>query len=237
MHPTWRNLHQSYGAWEHNSHIGRTFARLEKRQLVERQWTGQEWILRLTDLGRVAALGGHDPVARWQRSWDGHWRLFLFDIPARYQSSRRQLIRWLRSHGFGYLQNSVWITPDPVSAIEEALAPIQRNTESFLIMQGRPAAMYDDQAIVDGAWDFPMINKLYHDYCSTAAIIERKLGKRLADSEEIKTALSRERMAWSRAIECDPLLPEALLPADYLGRTAWQTRRRVLKCADTLLKI
>jgi hypothetical protein len=37
-----------------------------------------------------------------------------------------------------------------------------------------------------------------------------------------------EREAWLAAVQSDPLLPERLLPAEYLGRRAWERRKAVL---------
>ena len=39
-----------------------------------------------------------------------------------------------------------------------------------------------------------------------------------------------ERKAWLDAVTCDPLLPERILPSDYLGQWAW--RRRVEELRD-----
>ena len=36
--------------------------------------------------------------------------------------------------------------------------------------------------------------------------------------------LAAERQTWLAAVSLDPFLPEALLPADYLGRQAWAKR-------------
>jgi len=41
--------------------------------------------------------------------------------------------------------------------------------------------------------------------------------------------LAAEREAWMAALTLDPLLPEILLPSNYLGRKAWQQRQAVLR--------
>jgi hypothetical protein len=66
-------------------------------------------------------LGGRDPEAQWARPWDGQWRLVLFDVPTGQNAQRERLRRYLRDKGFGYLQNSVWISPDPLTAEREVL--------------------------------------------------------------------------------------------------------------------
>jgi DNA-binding transcriptional regulator PaaX len=40
----------------------------------------------------------------------------LFDVPTGQNAQRERLRRCLRDKGFGYLQNSVWISPDPLVA-------------------------------------------------------------------------------------------------------------------------
>src|SRR5207249_9957063 len=61
-------------------------------------------VYRLTWQGRLHALGGRDPQARWSREWDGRWRLILFDVPTAQNSHRTRLRRYLRDKCFGYLQ-------------------------------------------------------------------------------------------------------------------------------------
>jgi phenylacetic acid degradation operon negative regulatory protein len=59
-------------------------------------------------------VAGRDPEQCWERQWDGQWRIVLFDVPLQKNTQRRRLWRYLRDKGFGYLQNSVWVTPDPL---------------------------------------------------------------------------------------------------------------------------
>jgi len=44
-----------------------------------------------------------------------------------------------------------------------------------------------------------------------------------------------ERIAWQEAVSADPLLPEELLPAGYLGQTAWRERIRRFVQASGLI--
>jgi len=110
-------------------------------------------VYRLTRQGRLHALGGRDPQARWAREWDGRWRLVLFDVPTAQNSHRTRLRRYLRDKGFGYLQNSVWITPDSLDAERQILVGGKINVESLLLLEARPCAGESDAEIVAGAWD------------------------------------------------------------------------------------
>ena len=95
---------------------------------------------RLSTQGRLHALGGRDPEERWARPWDGQWRLVLFDVPTGQNSQRERLRRYLRDKGFGYLQNSVWIRPDPLTEERQILGGGKINVESLILQETRPCA-------------------------------------------------------------------------------------------------
>ena len=116
---------------------------------------------RLTQQGRLHALGGRDPQIQWSRKWDGRWRLVLFDVPTTQNTYRDRLRRSLRDKGFGCLQNSVWITPDSLEEERQILGGGKINVESLLLLEARPCAGESDAEIVAGAWDFERINRRY----------------------------------------------------------------------------
>ena len=84
MRPTFRNLTDSYESWAYRKGLLRRIALLEKQRLIERDPVRpDDRLYRLTWQGRLHALGGRDPLARWSREWDGRWRLVLFDVPTK----------------------------------------------------------------------------------------------------------------------------------------------------------
>ena len=100
---------------------------------------------------------GHE--SRWRRDWDGRWRLVLFDLPVAHGTARDRLRRNLRRCGFGYLQNSVWISPDPLGEEMASLVSSRASVESLVLLEARPCAGETDEEIVAGAWDFDAINR------------------------------------------------------------------------------
>ena len=234
-HPTFRNLFEPYEAWEHRRRFHNQLYYLERRGLLLRERQAAGWVYQMTELGRITALGGRDPEARWARDWDGKWRMVLFDLPAGRQSLRQQLLRWLRQNSFGYLQNSVWIHTDPLTEVAEALNDYRDDVESLTIMDAECGAGYSNEAVVRGAWDFDEINKRYAAYLAgfgrqALSLADRRLGFARASHW-----LRAERIAWQHAFSLDPLLPRSLLPYDYLGVKAWQSRRRVLSALSSSL--
>jgi phenylacetic acid degradation operon negative regulatory protein len=236
-HPTFRNLTESYESWAYRN--GRFFCRLnslEKRQLVERDPAApDERVYRLTAQGRLCALGGRDPQACWRRSWDGLWRLVLFDIPVKENTRRKRLCRYLRQHGFGYLQDSLWISPDPLDEQEKVFAGSRIDVESLIFFQANPCAGESNEEIVAGAWNFPSINRNYAQHMKI--LNERPTGELSQDASarELLLWASMEREAWLKAVTSDPLLPERILPPDYLGQQAWHRRIEVFREAGRQL--
>ncbi|CAN5537313.1 hypothetical protein BH20VER3_BH20VER3_17030 [soil metagenome] len=237
--PTFRNLNNSFETWAYRNGLHRQLGHLEKERFIERKGATRgsrgnekkpprERIYRLTAKGREHALGGRDPLARWTRPWDGKWRLVLFDVPVSENKQRFRLTRYLRRRHFGYLQNSVWITPDPMDEEVKTFRGAEIDVESLILLEARPSAGESDQEIVAGAWDFSRINHLYREHL--AALDARPGGKIKTESaaKALRSWASRERASWSAAVNADPLLPEALLPGDYLGKKAWTKRAQIL---------
>jgi phenylacetic acid degradation operon negative regulatory protein len=230
--PSFRNLDESFEGWAYRNGFLDQIAALERQRFIERKSGNPEArVYRLTTRGRLHALNGRDPEARWSRPWDGRWRLVIFDLPTTQNTERSRLRRYLRDKGFGYLQNSVWITPDPLDEQAKTLRGAKVDVESLILLEASPCAGESDAEIVAGAWDFDVINQRYARYLKI--LKEKPIGK-LTNKERAVTMrhwADAERAAWRDAVNSDPLLPERLLPPGYLGRRAWQRRIEVLRKA------
>ena len=235
--PTFRNLTDSYEAWAYRTGLLRQVVQLEKNQFVERDPKSPgDRLYRLTERGRLHALGGRDPEAQWSRHWDGKWRIVLFDMPMDRHIQRGRLRRYLRTRRFGYLQGSVWITPDPMRGEREVLAGGDINVESLLLLEARPCAGESDAQIVAGAWDFAAINQHYARHLKLLEQRPETALNNRAAAKALQRWASEERSAWQAAMETDPLLPKCLLPPGYLGCRAWQKRVQVLRHAGRQLQ-
>jgi phenylacetic acid degradation operon negative regulatory protein len=235
--PTFRNLTDSYESWAYYNGSLKQLSRLEQRQLIEHHTSAphDDRLYRLTAQGRLHVLGGRDPEERWARPWDGQWRMVLFDLPTRQNAQRERLRRYLRDKGFGYLQNSVWITPDPLGEEQQILSGGKINVESLILLEARPCAGESDEEIVAGAWDFDGIKRRYTQHLK---ILGERPDKALRNETTAKVLLHwavAEREAWLDAVSNDPLLPARILPYDYLGQQAWRRRKEVLRDASRQL--
>ncbi|MEA3211437.1 MAG: phenylacetic acid degradation operon negative regulatory protein [Chthoniobacter sp.] len=227
--PTWRNLNSSFESWAYRNGFGKRLEYLAKERFLEKQRQAgtQEWVIRLTERGRLAGLGGRDPERCWKRPWDGVWRMVLFDLPQRDRQLRMRLWRWLRANHFGYLQNSLWIVPDLDDELTREWSAKHSNVEAFAVFEGRPVRGASDAEVVAGAWDFEEINQAWHRYRAHLDRVPLTEGQALPWREALLDWIGEERALWKEAIRGDPLLPERLLPTDYEGQTAWRHRREV----------
>ena len=227
--PTWRNLNGTFESWAYRNALGRRLANLEhKRFLEQRPTSDTSRVYRLTSEGRRIALGGGDPPERWERLWDGHWRVLMFDLPVKASALRAQLRRFLLQHRFGYLQQSVWITPDGLAEVQAKLQDLPADVESLTLFDGRPCGGESDAALVRGAWDFPAINALYERHRTIVGECPDLPSRHRGPGPRFWAWAQRERDAWKAAVRKDPLLPRGLLPADYLGGRSWEVRKQLL---------
>lgn len=233
--PTFRNLSGSFEEWAYRQGFRQQLRHLQRKELLERRVAvglGSEY--RLSERGRVAALGGRDPVTAWERPWDGLWRMVLFDLPEARSASRTRLRRFLKQRGFGYLQNSVWITPDPLGLLMESWTAKGQDVESLITLEARPGSGESADAIVGGAWSFDLINSRYAKCLKVLDQLppQRPLTSKAAG--QLRRWAHAERDAWREAISIDPLLPRTLLPAGYLGEKVWRRRQSALAQAHAL---
>ena len=228
LQPTWRNLNETFESWAYRNALGRRLETLERTKLLERKSTfDTSRVYRLTAEGRRMALGGGDPQERWERHWDGYWRVVMFDLPVRASALRIQLRRFLLQHRFGYLQQSVWITPDGLEEVQQKLEGLPADAESLTLFDGRPCGGESDAALVRGAWDFPAINTLYERHRMIVGECPDLPSRRTHPGPRFWAWARREREAWKAAVHEDPLLPLGLLPAEYFGRRSWEARKQL----------
>lgn len=87
------------------SELSRIIERLREKGFVE-LISDEELALRLTDSGRDRALWTKFKMG--DESWDGKWRLVIWDIPEKRRAARDLLRYKLKQLGFKQWQQSVW---------------------------------------------------------------------------------------------------------------------------------
>lgn len=225
--PSYRNLDLSFESWAYRNGLLSQIQRLEAEGYLES--TGKAFnrkrVVRLTEAGRRAALGGRDPEVLWAERWDRKWRLVLFDLPEKEHRLRKELHRGLRASGCGCLQGSVWISPRPVPEGSRFFENPGMDCSHLILLEANSRGTRVDRQMVRSAYRFGRINELYREHLE----LLREGAPLDEDAEALLDWSTRENKAWLDAVGEDPLLPAELLPKGYLGRKAWAARKRVLK--------
>lgn len=236
MRPTYRNLTGSFESWAYGKGFGLQLRRLEAQKLVEAQEDALQPVYRLTETGRRLALGGRDPITEWSRPWDGRWRLVLFDLPETHRKARLSLRRALKDNGFGWLQNSAWISPHPATELTGTLKGSHALADTLLFLECTCPAGYSTNAeIVSATWSFTQINANYRACLDHLKTYPTGRQSPPPTPQKLLIWWRQEHALWRRASEDDPLLPQPLHPSGYLGPEAWKQRtRRLLQAAKEL---
>lgn len=222
--PTFYNLTESFESWEFRTKIQPRLRSMARSGWVALEGRGRSRRIRCTERGRLLVLGGMDPVARWGRRWDGNWRLLTFDLPSTDVVLRQRLYRWLRSHRFGHLQQSVWVSPDPVDETNLPLHRLRFSPENLTVIQGVTSPPGQDRNLVRAAWNFDAINGLYSRAIAIFRTVHEWRDVTGPSPAVRRQWLTEQRLAWQEAIAADPLLPIQLCPDDYQGKRAFEVR-------------
>lgn len=108
---------REYEAWKQYNpyYLKRTIKRLQKQKLLSIEDRDGEQIVTLTKNGkhRILRYSVEDLAIEKPPSWDGLWRLVMYDVHERSKVLRDVFRQALKSLGFYQLQESVWIYPHP----------------------------------------------------------------------------------------------------------------------------
>lgn len=93
--------------------LGRSVRNLERSGLVKTEKRGEETYVALTSKGKIEAAVHNFKISKLNnnKTWDGVWKIIMFDIPETKKPARRALNRILKDIGCYPYQKSVFITP------------------------------------------------------------------------------------------------------------------------------
>lgn len=141
-----------------------------------------------------------------RKSWDGQWRLVVFDIEERDRRERNFLRRKLKKLGFGMLQESIWISPFPLEGELSELLDGWRLRGDILVAKSE-VLTGDQKALAKRVW---RVDKILNDYIEI-----RESWEKLLPGERVKGEALKFQQAYFGLLEKDPYLPRELLPDDW----------------------
>ncbi|MDZ4229346.1 MAG: CRISPR-associated endonuclease Cas2 [Patescibacteria group bacterium] len=166
--------------------------------------------LRLTGAGRELLLKNFPVLQLQGKTWDGFWRIVIFDIPESKRKQRDALRRALKKMGFGRLQDSSYISPHELSQPFLDWLQAKGLPGSVIILEAKQKHLGNPKNLAAKVWSLASLAGSY-----------RHLIERLTTRFGIKEVKKREdwlkkiHQEYLQIILTEPLLPQELLPADW----------------------
>lgn len=187
--------------------------RLERERWVRKEKRNGEIFYELSARGQQEIDRTLLSLRTHGETWDGVWRLVMFDIPEKERDLRDKFRRGLMSLNLRNLQGSVWVASRDVrKEVKELADEVGVVPERLNIF----TAKAENDRNVARSWSLDGLNKSYKEFTQR---VERILkSKREITSFEVK------KMIFDYALirRKDPNLPPHLLPRDWAEEDAHQ---------------
>jgi phenylacetic acid degradation operon negative regulatory protein len=151
-------------------------------------------------------------------AWDGRWLLVSYSLPEPRRGQRDRLRQGLSFLGLGSLGNGLFVTPHD---LREAVRDLIRRSgvEADVTMHhGTLEWPADPAQVVARAWDLERLGARYAEF------LDRLTGERSATTAITDREAFRRRFLLTHEFRrfpfADPDLPDALLPASWVGTAA-----------------
>jgi DNA-binding transcriptional regulator PaaX len=132
----------------------------------------------------------------------------------------------LRAHRLGLLQRSVWVWPHDVTPILREIIQVEGVPECFCGFKATEVFLCTDEEIVGSSWAWEEITRRQQSYLRHLVATESAF-KAARDPVRLGELARVEKRAYDHAMLWDPLLPQTLWPAGYLGRAVHQRHQRL----------
>ena len=171
-------------------------------------------------------------------SWDGNWTLLLLPTgPAALRERIREEMQWL---GFGQISAGVLAHPSRSMADTRAqLRELQLGGDA-VVMRAKSEGDAADRMLIKAGWDLAELTRGYQRFVTSFEPVRALMPSGAAAATVppetafvIRTLLIHE---YRKIHLRDPLLPHSLLPAGWVGKTAYELcrdlYRRVFPAAE-----
>ena len=209
--------------------------RLNKEGWLDVDRIGRRSFYRLSDKGMRLTRRAESKIYRAEApAWDGNWLLLLSEgLDRNTLADVKKQLLW---QGFGTLAPNLLASPSQRLADVQALLHEAGGAEQVICFEAQSPLATSVSALrarVEECWQLTGQNQLYEDFIATFRPLLPLL--READEDELTPARCFAIQLllihlYRRVILKDPLLPEALLPAHWLGQSARQLCINIYRC-------
>ena len=203
--------------------------RLTREGWLTSEKVGRRSYYGLTELGRREVEAGSRRIYSVPPSdWSGIWGLVLLSgLEAAQRDEARRRLRWL---GFASFTPNLMAHPSPDSAEVEARLESLVDADRLLMMESKFATRSEAQlrSLVHRAWALEELGARYRAFLDRFRLaFQAARNSGAIDPEmafQVRTLMIHE---YRKILLRDPKLPEALLPRDWDGVSAYQLCRNL----------
>ncbi len=218
----WKHTYPNLRAY-HNS-----MSRLRKvGLLVQHHDDGKLPHLKLTPQGRDFLPAYYLPERQWNTKWNDIWYVLIFDVPEKERHYRDTLRAFLKRMRMGCLQKSVWITPRDIRPEYDDLNRVANVDAIAYLLESKTVLHQDETEMVENAWNFAWLHELQDRYLTIFSKNLELLKDTDHDQPALMNLLRQESEAYVQCMRTDPLLPNVLLPKNYLGKNVYELRQTI----------
>ena len=201
-------------------------SRMMKQGLLRKRKVKRDIYYSLSKKGDSLMLGGkRHALEKEQKRWDKKWRLLVYTIPESLRHLRDTLRNKLISMGFGSLGSSLWISPYDFNKKLSKLFRELKVTDYVETFEANYKGLHDSKKLTARAWDIKGLEKQYKEYLLKYNPLLTKYKRNIKNKKKISPGdcfAHRFRLT-AEYIDIslnDPMLPQEILPANWVGLKA-----------------
>lgn len=201
--------------------ISRSF----RTQLIEKVEKNGEIYIRIASNGKKLIQRDFPMLLLQNKTWDGNWRIVMFDIEEVNKKVRERLRNKLKELGFGMLQKSVFISPHDIIKDFIEFAEASGIKDYLYILETHKLIVGDEKEFADKIWKLEELNEQYREIIDEIEKIKNRHmisnGDRTEKSYiQVDKNIPTVKNKWLMIAAQDPFLPKMLLPKPWYGDEA-----------------
>lgn len=147
------------------------------------------------------------PLAKLRsKKWDGFWTIINYDFPNLQKTDRDYFRRKLKGLGFGSPQESVYVSPLPLSEALNELVEGERFENFVWVVRAERVLGLNNREVAKKSWNLQNLNDLYKNLLNVLPRVKKINDVKLTQDW---------RLHFLAVDNNDPYLPRELLPEDY----------------------
>jgi len=178
---------------------------------------------RITEAGRRLLLKSYPALKSADQTWDGFWRLVMFDVPEAKRRGRDDLRKQLLRLGFGKLQNSTYLSCYDHGKGLLDFVKVRDLVGKVILLEAKQKYLGSPTKLAERVWK---LDKIAEKYKAVIDSLSTRFGIR--DLKKREEFLKRIYQQYLKVLAVDPFLPSSLLPKDWPAEKA---RKYVLRAA------